>query len=179
MYNYKFKDKIYASLSELRKAMPNITFSQNVSEELLHELGVEIIPLEIKEPPKPSLEYIKDRKIRDISMSLKACLNVANRYYSEAQVSTFQTQVEEAKKILDGYDGDTTNFYISQFAKAEGTDIKEYASRVIAHNDRYRKFMTFNIGLEREAFKRIENATTEEEVNSVTVTFAPLEGYYD
>ena len=176
---YKFKDKLYSSFSELRKAIPNVTFSQNVSEELLRSLGVEIVLSETKKLTKPSLEYIKDQKIRDISTSLKACLNVANRYYSEAQISTFQTQVEEAKKILNDYDGDTTNFYITQFAKAEGTDIKEYASRVIAHDDRYRKFLSHNIQLEREAFSRIENAITREEVNSITVTFIPLDSYYE
>ena len=64
---YKYNGKQYTYLWELKKAMPNVGFPSNVTDEQLKELGVEVINIEpvlddVKAQKKFELKYERDKR---------------------------------------------------------------------------------------------------------------------
>lgn len=67
MKHYKLNGEIYNSLFSLKRALKNVSFPQNITDEMLIDLGVEIMLVDIVEPTLKELKagriaYLKARR---------------------------------------------------------------------------------------------------------------------
>lgn len=63
MKHYKLNGEIYNSLFSLKRALKNVSFPQNITDEMLIDLGVEIMLVDIVEP---TLDELKTAKLAEI-----------------------------------------------------------------------------------------------------------------
>lgn len=63
MKHYKLNGEIYNSLFLLKRALKNVSFPQNITDEMLIDLGVEVILVDIVEP---TLKELKTEKLIEL-----------------------------------------------------------------------------------------------------------------
>lgn len=123
MKHYKLNGEIYNSLFSLKRALKNVSFPQNITDEMLIDLGVEIMLVDIVEP---TLEELKTQKLIDLDTFIAN--KIVGGFISTAtgEPVTYDSDIETQITMQ----GIALNVHSEQFAQQypDGCPVRGYAA---------------------------------------------------
>lgn len=121
--------------------------------------------------PGPSVEIVRDMKLKEVIDSYEKVFGVINSKYPEYERETWSTQLEEARAVLANNNTETPMLSILVEERKAGESVLEFAQIVINNWMLFRQFSAYMTGQQQRMYKEVNELSTVAELDAYIVEY--------